>query len=141
LSFAGLRAAHRAGMPTVTIVIAALLIALGLVSRALSDSPSVTVLIPAFLGAALLLAGLVAFKAGARKHAMHVAAMLALFGIVGGAGALVHLPALLSGGEVQRPLAVASRSLTVLLCAVLLSLAVRSFIIARRARLASTTLN
>lgn len=137
MSFAGPDAAHRAAMPTVTIVIAALLIALGFVSRALSDSPSVTVLIPAFLGTALLLAGLVAFKAGARKHAMHAAAMLALLGIVGGAGALVQLPALLSGGEVQRPLAVASRSLTVLLCAVLLGLAVRSFILARRARQAA----
>ncbi len=141
MSFAVRRAAHRAGMPIVTIVIAVLLIALGLVSRALSDSPSVTVLIPAFLGGALLLAGLVAFKARARKHAMHAAAMLALVGIFGGAGALVHLPALLSGGEVQRPLAVASRSLTVLLCAVLLGLAVRSFIAARRARLAPTALN
>ena len=128
-------------MPLITIVMAVLLITLGLVSRALSDSPSVTVFIPAFLGAGLLVAGLVALKAGARKHAMHAAALLALFGIVGGAGALVHLPALLSGGEVQRPLAVASRSLTVLLCAVLLSLAVRSFILARRARLAPTVLN
>lgn len=124
-------------MPTVTIVIAALLIALGLVSRALSESPSATVLIPAFLGTALLLAGLVAFKAGARKHAMHVAALLALLGIGGGAGALMQLPALLSGGEVLRPLAVVSRSLTALLCVVLLALAVRSFINARRARQAA----
>ena len=124
-------------MPTITIVIAALLIALGLVSRALSDSPSVTVLIPAFLGAALLLAGLVAFKAEARKHAMHAAALLAVLAIAGSVGALPQLPSLLSGGEVQRPLAVVARSVTFVLCAVFIVLAVRSFITARRARLAA----
>lgn len=124
-------------MPIVTCVIAVLLLALGVVSRLLSDSPSLTVLIPAFLGGLLLIAGLIAFKAGARRHAMHAAALLALGGLAGGAAALVHLPALLSGGTVERPMAVASRSLTFLLCAVLLALAVRSFINARLARRAA----
>jgi hypothetical protein len=124
-------------MPLVTCVIAVLLIALGVTSRLLSASPSLTVLIPAALGGLLLIAGLIAFKAGARMHAMHAAAMLALLGIGGSVGALVHLPALLGGGTVERPMAVASRSLTFLLCAILLALAVRSFINARLARRAA----
>ncbi len=141
MRFAGLRAAQRASMPIVTIVLAVLLIALGLVSRALSDSQSVTVLVPAFIGGLFLVAGLVALKAGARKHAMHAAALLAVLAIAGSVGALPQLPTLLSGGEVQRPLAVIARSVTFLLCAIFLGLAVRSFIRARRARLAATTLN
>jgi len=121
-------------MPIVTIIIAGLLITLGITTRVLSASPSITVWIPAFLGGLLLIAGLLALKAEARKHAMHAAAMLALLGIAGSVSALVHLPALLSGDEVQRPFAVAARSLTFVLCAVLLGLAVRSFIAVRRAR-------
>ncbi len=121
-------------MPTITIILGVLLIILGVVSRVLSDSPSVTVLIPAFLGAAFLIAGLVALRDGARKHAMHAAAVLALLGIIGGATALLQLPALLSGGEVVRPLAVGARSLTAVLCAVFLVLAIRSFVRARLLR-------
>ncbi len=121
-------------MPIVTIIIAILLIAVGFGARMLSDSPSMTILIPAALGLLLLIAGLFALKAGLRKHAMHGAAMVALLGIAGSVGALAQLPALLSGGEVQRPLAVGARSLTFLLCAVLLGLAIRSFVAARRAR-------
>jgi hypothetical protein len=124
-------------MPTITVVIAVLLIILGVASRLLSDSGSLTVLIPAALGGLLLIAGLIAFRPAARMHAMHAAAMLALAGIVGGVGALPHLPALLSGGTVAHPLAVAARSLTLLLCAVLLTLAIRSFIAARIARRAA----
>jgi uncharacterized membrane protein HdeD (DUF308 family) len=124
-------------MPTITIILGVLLIILGVVSRVLSDSPSITVLIPAFLGAAFLIAGLVALRDGARKHAMHAAAMLAVLGILGGAAALLQLPALLSGGEVARPLAVGARSLTTVLCTVFLVLAIRSFVRARLLRRAA----
>lgn len=124
-------------MPTITLILGVLLIVLGVASRMLSESPSITVLIPAFLGLAFVVAGLVSLREGARKHAMHAAAMLALLGIIGGAAALPQLPALLSGGEVARPLAVGARSLTVLLCAVFLGLAIRSFVRARLLRRAA----
>lgn len=124
-------------MPAITIVLAGLLIALGIVTRLLSDSPSVTVLVPAFIGAAFLVCGLVALRAGARKHAMHAAAGLAVLAIAGSAGALPQLPALIAGDEVQRPLAVVARSITFALCAVFVVLAVRSFIAARLARRAA----
>jgi len=124
-------------MPAITIVLALLLIALGVTSRMLSDSPSITVLVPAFIGGAFLLAGLIALKDGARKHAMHAAALLAVLAIAGSAGGLIQLPALLSGGEVQRPLAVVARSITFALCAGFLVLAIASFVRARRARLAA----
>ncbi len=124
-------------MPLITIVTALMLIALGIVCRMLSDSASITVLIPAILGILLLAAGLIARRPGARRHAMHAAAGLALLALMGSAGGLVQLPALLAGQEVARPLAVIARSLTFLLCAGLLGLAIRSFIAARRARAAN----
>jgi hypothetical protein len=123
-----------ARLPLATIAVAAALIALGVTCRMLSDSGSVTVMIPAFLGCVLLILGLLALKPGARRHAMHAVAVVVLLGLGGSVGALPQVPALLTGGEVERPLAVAARSLTALLCTVLLVLCVRSFIAARRAR-------
>ena len=51
-----------------------------------SKAASVTALIPAFLGAPLLLLGLLAMKDSMRKHAMHGAAVLSLLGFLAGAG-------------------------------------------------------
>ncbi len=124
-------------MPTITIVLALLLITLGVAMRMLSDSPSLTVLVPAFIGLLFLVSGLVALKDGARKHAMHAAAMLALLALLASAGGLMQLPALLAGDQVQRPLAVIARSITFALCTTFLILAIRSFIAARRARTAA----
>lgn len=121
-------------MPIVTLCLGLILIALGGVTRAMSDSPSFTVWIPAIIGSLFLVLGLVARRQAARKHAMHGAALLALAAIGGSAGGLAGLPALLSGGEVERPLAVIARSLTALLCAGFLVLAIRSFVVARLAR-------
>ena len=67
-----------------TFVIGALLIALGLVAYFGTGRASVTALIPAFIGAVLvLLAAIAAAKPGLAKHAMHVAVAVSLLGIVG----------------------------------------------------------
>jgi hypothetical protein len=124
-------------MPIITLVLGVLLIALGLTMRAISESPSMTILIPAFLGAALALCGGLALRQGLRKHAMHAAAAVALLAILGSVGGLVKLPALLAGGEVERPLAVIARSITAVLCLAYLGLAIRSFVVARLARRAA----
>jgi len=124
-------------MPAITITLAILLIILGVACRFFSTAQSVTVMMPAFIGGLFLIAGLVALKAGARKHAMHAAAMIALLAILGSVGGLAKLPALLSGAEVERPLAVIARSITFVLCTTFLVLAIRSFIAARKARVAA----
>ena len=64
---------------------------------------------------------------------MHAAVLLALVGFLGSARGLLSLPALLSGAELVRPAAVAAQSITAVLCAVFVGLAVNSFIQARRA--------
>lgn len=121
-------------MPQVTIIYGTLLVALGLWGKFGVDSGSVTALIPAFFGAPLIVCGLLARNERFLKHAMHVAAMLALVGTLGSFRGLLKLPALLAGEELERPMAVVSQSVMAALSIVFVALCVRSFIQARRAR-------
>ena len=121
-------------MPAATLVFAVILIGMGLVGYfgAADDNKSVTALIPAFVGAALGLCGLVAFSAGLRKHAMHAAAMLGLLGFLAAAGRLaskggVDLSA--RGDQMLMGMAV--------VCLVFVGLCVNSFIQARKRRQAA----
>lgn len=85
-------------MARLTLVFAAVLIALGLGSYfglQAADSRSVTALIPAFFGVLFGLLGLLALKEGLRKHAMHVVVVLALVVMGGTGGSLGKLPAAL----------------------------------------------
>ena len=122
-------------MPQTTLLVAALLVALGLGTYTATGGSSFTALIPAILGAVLALLGFVGLRGGAaRRHAMHGVAVVALLGILGSLRAVPSLVALLSGGLVERPVAVIAQVLTIVLCGVLLALAVQSFVRARRSR-------
>lgn len=123
-------------MAKLTILIGVLLIAVGLTGYYATGGVSVTALIPAFIGLVVAALGAIALKEGARKHALHAALAVALLGFLGTASALLKLPALVAGGEVERPAAVVSRVVTALLCALLIGLGVRSFVAARRGRAA-----
>ena len=117
-------------MPTITLAIGALLVALGAYAYTGSVSRSAMTLIPAMFGAVFIVLGLLAGRGEAmRRHAMHAAAALALVGIVAGIGPLAM------GGTNRFPaLMIQATTGMLVLCAVLLALAVRSFIAARRAR-------
>ena len=119
-------------MANVTIGLGIVLLALGLGSYFGSGRTSVTALIPAFFGLPLLALGCVALKENVRKHAMHVAVAISLLGCVGAVRGLAKLPRLLTGGEVERPTAVAIQSAMSVLCGVFVLLCVQSFIKARR---------
>jgi uncharacterized membrane protein len=95
---------------------------------------SVTALIPAFVGIALVLLGLLAFREAWRKHAMHAAAALGLLGFVA-AGVRVGMK-LARDGNLEGRAAMATTGMA-LLCAVFVALCVNSFIAARRARRAN----
>lgn len=116
-------------MPAVLLVIGALLVALGLYTYAFSLTGSAMTLIPAMFGAVFVVLGLVARNDGLRKHAMHGAALFALLGIVAGIG-----PLAMGGTSRFPPLMMVGTNGLMILCAILLALAVRSFILARRAR-------
>ena len=112
-------------MPKPTLVFAALLIALGVGAFAISGSR--TALLPAFFGGALaVLAALALAFAGARRHLMHAAAVVALLGALAPAAALVIRAAQMS------PLALGVNVGMLALSAALLAMMVRSFIAVRR---------
>lgn len=123
-------------MPRITVGFGGLLIVVGLAAYFGAGRTSITAMIPAFFGVPILLLGVLAFRDGMRKHAMHGAAGLALLGLLGSIGGLPKLFALLSGGAVARPTAAVVQSIMAVLCVAFLALAIRSFIAARRERLA-----
>ncbi len=119
-------------MAKIAIAFGLVLIALGVGSYWGTGRVSVTALIPAFFGLPLLIAGVLALHDRMRKHAMHAAAVIALLGLAGTVSGLIKLPALLTGGALERPAAVAVQSAMALVCLAFVLLCVRSFVKARR---------
>jgi lysylphosphatidylglycerol synthetase-like protein (DUF2156 family) len=119
-------------MPQTAIVFGALLCLVGVGFYAGTGAASVTALIPAFIGLPLALAGALARRDGWRRHAMHAAALLGTLGFLGSLRGALRLPALLAGGEVARPAAVAAQAITAALCLAFVALCVRSFLRARQ---------
>ena len=120
-------------MAKITIGLGLVLIALGLGSYFGTGREHVTALIPAFFGLPLLLLGLVALTERMRTIAMIIAFVIGLLGFAGTIRGLMKLPVLLTGGELDRPAAVAVQAAMAMVCFVFLLLCVRSFIKARRA--------
>jgi hypothetical protein len=116
-------------MASTTIVFGLILTALGFLGYVLSGTSSFTALIPAAFGLLLMALGFIARSEGARKHAMHAAAAVALVGFLGAVMSLLRTP---SG--VRSPVALYSQLAMALLTAAFVALCVRSFIAARRSR-------
>jgi hypothetical protein len=124
-------------MPAITFFVALLLVAVGVGGYVASGAHAPTALIPAVLGALLAVCAALARNPKTRMHAMHAAVLLALLGFLGSLRGTLQLPAYLSGEPVARPLAVVAQSVTAVLCLAYVAVAIRSFIQARRSRLAS----
>ena len=107
-----------------------LLIALGIGSYLGTGRTSMTALIPAFFGAALVVCAIFARKETARKHAMHAAITIGLLGAI--AALARGIPAAMDGGA-GRPAVLSQLAMGALLV-VYVALGVQSFIAARRAR-------
>jgi hypothetical protein len=93
--------------------------------------PSMTALIPSFVGIPLMILGWLALaKPDLRKHFMHAAVVLGLLGFLAAAGRFISVmiknPSLGVGPVANLIMA--------LICGVFVALCVRSFIAARRAR-------
>ena len=117
-------------MPIIALLIGSLLETMGFLGYFYSESRSPTALIPAALGTVIVVCGAIALvKTQARKHAMHVAVLMGLLGLIGSAARAI--PALLDG---KTGLAVNMQLGTAVLCLVFVALCVRSFIAARRSR-------
>lgn len=128
-------------MPMLTQLFGALLTVLGVVLYALATPneetgrKSITALIPAFWGLALVVLGQLAEKEKWRMHAMHGAALLGVLGLI--MPLVMALPKLFGGEELN--LARSGQLLMALLCGAFTALCVKSFIDARRRRLQQTT--
>ncbi len=119
-------------MTATTRLVGLILAALGIVSYLGTGRSSITALIPAFLGVIFVLLAWVARNEAARKHAMHVAMVVALLGIAGTASRLV--PGIVNGTlDLARP-AVWAQIITVLLLVWYLVKGIQSFRAARLAR-------
>jgi hypothetical protein len=124
-------------MPKLTIGIGSALVVVGVVAYLGSGAASLTAFIPSVVGVVLVVLGLLARDESRRMMAMHIAVLVALFGLIGGAMRLGPLPDLLTGEDVERPWAVGASAVMVLLLLVFVVLAVRSFVAARKARTAA----
>jgi lysylphosphatidylglycerol synthetase-like protein (DUF2156 family) len=120
-------------MPLITFVIGAVLVILGVGMYLATGQPSVTALIPAFVGGLLLILGAVAqFASSAvRKHVMHTAVLIGLIGALGGL-----YPVFKNSFDVSKPAVQSGLGMTGL-CAIFVGLCVRSFIQARKAQRAA----
>ncbi|TWU21148.1 hypothetical protein Pla52o_41820 [Novipirellula galeiformis] len=93
---------------------------------------------PMMLGIPMLFCGVVGLNPHRRKHAMHVAAAIALLGtLMGGSNTLFTLFRLLRGIEVN-PLGMRIVMVMTVLCVVYLVLSIVSFIQTRRRRLTAS---
>jgi hypothetical protein len=124
-------------MAKVTLVFAALFIALGLIGFIGTGSVHYTALIPAALGLLLGIFGALSFSpdAGRRKLFMHINVTLGLLGFLGTVMGLIQWFQMLAGAALKNPPASESKAVMALLCLVYVALCVRSFIAARKARL------
>jgi hypothetical protein len=136
-------------VPVVAIVFGILLIALGVwgywggvlglwqpLGLAAPEHLSWTALIPAYMGAALIVLGLLALKESLLKHAMHAAALIGVLGLLAAGGRLVS--SLISKGEVKGVGGASLVAMTVL-SVLFVVLCINSFIQARRRRRAAAT--
>jgi hypothetical protein len=99
------------------------------------DPQKKTALIPAIFGAVFLILGAVSLvKDSIRKHAMHLAAAVALFGCLCGLGMGVPKHRLITGELPKSPEAVQAQIWLGVLCGLFLALCVKSFIDTRKAR-------
>lgn len=120
-------------MTAINLTFGLLLIALGIGSYVASGADSVTALIPAFVGAVLIVCGLLARLGKVMR--MIFAHLAVLIGLLGGVGGLaMSIPKLASGADLARPLATYMQLAMGLVLLVYTVFCVRSFIAARRAR-------
>ena len=116
-------------MPFITVLAGLLLVVIGLGFGLTSEATSFTKYLPAVFGLVFVVCGAVAFRPAARKHAIHLALVVALLGALGTG---MRIPTTL--GQDGSAKALASQALTLLTCAGYIALGIRSFIAARKAR-------
>ena len=121
-------------MAKLTIVTGVSIILLSVIFIFLINTVSIKTVTPALIGFSLLFMGLLALRESWRPHAIHVAGLVAMFGIICSLGALWQFFLLLFGEAPQYTLIPIAGTVVFLLCTIFLIFAIRSFIQARQAK-------
>jgi hypothetical protein len=116
-------------MSNIAIGFGAVLMVLGIAGYFGSGMVSLTALIPTAFGLVLLVLGVIARDPGKRRHAMHVAVIIALLGFAGSVSGLLKV---VSGNLGPRPNAAIAQAVMAVMMLIFVVLCVRSFINARR---------
>ena len=117
-------------IPNLAKVAGGILVIWGLVAYFMqsADPPSITAMIPAFMGAPLLILGILSERNEAnRHHYMHAAMIFALLMVIGGAQGLIDI-----GGKSY--LAIGSHLILVVLGSIFMTAGIMSFRHARKLR-------
>ena len=120
-------------MKNLTVSLGALLIILGLASYFGTGSKSFTAMIPAFFGLVFVILGFLSALENIKKHMMHASVGFALLGFIGAARGIPGFFEILTGGEVERPVAIYAQIAMLLMCLTYIIAAVKSFRAARKA--------
>lgn len=121
-------------MAKITIFVGVFLVLLGIGFFIGTGMEHRTALIPAAFGAVLIIVGRQARLEARRKHAMHIAVVIALLGFGGTVRSLGKVAQYFSGQPVDRPAAVIAQSIMAIVLGLFVGLTIRSFIQARRTR-------
>ena len=112
-----------------TILFGLLLVAIGVGGNYVADAKDHMALIPAVLGVAMFVCGVVAAQNTMRMLAMHVAVVIGLIGFLG--------PVITIFDNAENTTAMLSKGFTSALCLMFVMMCINSFLEARRARKAS----
>jgi hypothetical protein len=125
-------------MTKLTIGFGILLILLGIIGFVATGSAHPTALIPAILGLFFILFGVMASSNDSKKRMlwMHISVTVALIAFIGTIPADIQTLQLSRGAYFAHPAAIEEKGVLSLLCLIYVLFCVRSFIAARRARLA-----
>jgi hypothetical protein len=125
-------------MAKLTIGFGVLLILLGIVGFVSTGSAHPTALIPSAFGLLLAVFGILAKTEDSKKRMlwMHIAVTVGLLGFLFTIPGLIDVIRMARGIAVKRPAAAEEQAVMWLICGIFVALCVRSFINARRSRLA-----
>ena len=112
--------------PSATVIIGILLIIVGVGSRVLTGTSSITALIPAFFGVPIALLGWLALAPQRTRWSMIIASLLALLGVFGTYSVVGNLTATLQGDPLSA--ATVARGSMLLLCSIQLIVGIVSIL-------------
>ena len=118
-------------MTRITFIIGGILAVLGIVAYVGTGAVSVTALIPAFVGALMLVCAALARRPALHRRGIHGALVIALLGAAGSLMNVVKLGDLFAG-TAHRPSAIVVSTIMFVLLVFYIAIGVRSFIAARR---------